>query len=204
MFGQTDIENLFLKRSGVIYDTSNKKKNLPPEFTEFILVLHGILLLTHHPVSTDDTVFSTIWTSAMDHLQMFLMNDGTTEDVQAAGRVLVEHRYNCNDKPLNVSARKELYVTKGNNKVTSKLVTLATLPQLKMLRTYTNCMPITPLKIGWETQCCMAGRKFKENSTAFIHSQASTRVPDGDTAAQLPDQQMRNIKCPCVREDDFC
>ena len=53
---------------------------------------------------------------------MFLMNDGTTEDVQAASRVLVEHRYNCNDKPLNVSARKELYVTKGNNKVTSKLV----------------------------------------------------------------------------------
>ena len=64
MFGQTDIENLFLKRSGVIYDTTNKKKNLPPEFAEFILVLHGILLLTHHRVSTDDTVFSTNWTSA--------------------------------------------------------------------------------------------------------------------------------------------
>ena len=106
MFGQTDIENLFLKHSSVIYDTTNKKKNLPPQFTEFILVLHRILLLTHHPVSTDDTVFSTNWTSAMDHLQMFLMNDGTTEDVQAAGRVLVAHRYNCNDKPLNVSARK--------------------------------------------------------------------------------------------------
>ena len=183
MFGQTDIENLFLKRSGVIYDTTNKKKNLPPEFTEFILVLHGILLLTRHPVSTDDTVFSTNWTSAMDHLQMFLMNDGTTEDVQAAGRVLVARRYNCNDKPLNVSARKELYVTRGNNKVNSKLVTLATLPQLRMLQTYTNCVPITPLKIGWETQCCMAGRRFKENSTAFIHPQASTRVPDGDKAA---------------------
>ena len=140
----------------------------------------------------------------MDYLQMFLMNDGTTEDVQTAGRVLVEHRYNCNYKPLNVSARKEFYVTKGNNKVTSKLVTLATLPQLKMLRTYTNCVPITPLKFGWETQCCMAGRRFKENSTAFIHPQANTRVPDGDKAAQLPDQQMRNIKCPCVREDDFC
>ena len=48
------------------------------------------------------------------------MNDGTNEDVQAAGRVLIAHRYNCDDKPLNVSARKELYVTKGNNKVTSK------------------------------------------------------------------------------------
>ena len=203
MFGQTDIENLFLKRSVVIYDTTNKKKNLPPEFTEFILVLHGILLLKHHPVSTDDTVFSTNWTSAMDHLQMFLMNDGTTEDVQAAGRVLVAHRYNCNDKPLNVSARKELYVSKVNNKITSKLVTLATIPQLKMLRTYTNCVPITPPKIGWETQCCMARRRFKENSTAFIHPQACTRAPDGDKAAQLPDQQMRN-KCPCVREDDFC
>ena len=131
MFRQTDIDNLFLKRSGVIYDTTNKKKSLPPEFTEFILVLHGILLLTHHPVSTDDTVFSTNWTSAMDHLQMFLMNDGPTEDVQAASRVLVAHRYNCIDKPLNVSAQKELYVTKGNNKVTSKLVTLATLPPTK-------------------------------------------------------------------------
>ena len=31
MFGQTDIENLFLKRSGVIYYTTNKKKSLPPE-----------------------------------------------------------------------------------------------------------------------------------------------------------------------------
>ena len=204
MFGQTDIENLFLKRSGVIYNTTNKKKNIPPEFTEFLLVLHGILLLTHHPVSTDDTVFSTNWTSVMDHLQMFLMNDSTIEDVQAAGRVLVAHRYSYNDKPLNVSARKELYVTKGNNKVTSKLVTLATVPQLKMLRTYTNCVPITPLRIGWETQCCMAVRRFKENSTAFIHPQASTGVPDGDKAAQLPDQQMRSNKCPCVREDDFC
>ena len=204
MFGQKDIENLFLKRSGVIYDTTNKKKNLPPEFTEFILVLHGILLLTHHPVSTDDTVLSTSWTSAMDHLQMFLMNDGTTEDVQAAGRVLVAHCNNCNDKPLKVTARKEFFVTKDNNKVTSKLVTLATLPQLRMLRTYTNCVPITPLKIGWETQCCMAGRRFKENSTAFIHPQASTRVPDGDKAAKLPDQQMRNNKYLCVREDDFC
>ena len=131
MFGQTDIENLFLKRSGVIYDTANKKKNLPPEFTEFILVLHGILLLTHHPVSADDTVFSTSWTSAMDHLQMFLMNDGTTEDVQAAGRVLVAHRNNRNDKRLNVTAQKEFFVTKGNNKVTSKLVTLAILPPTK-------------------------------------------------------------------------
>ena len=140
----------------------------------------------------------------MDHLQMFLMNDGTTEDAHAADRVLVAHRYNCNDKPLNVSARKELYLTKGNNKVSSQLVTLATLPQLKVLRTYSNCVPITPLKIGWEAQCCMAGRRFKENSTAFIHPQTSTRVPDGDKAAQLPDQQMRNNKCPCVREDYFC
>ena len=48
------------------------------------------------------------------------MNDGTNEDVQAACRVLIAHRYNCNDTPLNVSARKELHVTKGYNKVTSK------------------------------------------------------------------------------------
>ena len=176
MFGQIDIENLFLQRSGVIYDTTNKKKNLPVEFTEFILVLHGILLLTHHLVSTNDTVFSRNWTSVTELLQMFMKNDGTSEDVQAAGRVLAVHRYNYNDKPLiNVSARKKLYVTKGNNKVTSKLVSLATLPQLKMLRTYTHCVPITPLKIGWETQCCMAGRRFKKNSNLFVHPQASTR-----------------------------
>ena len=36
----------------------------------------------------------------------------------------------------------------------------------------------------------MAGRRYKEKSTAFIHPQASTRVPDGDKAAQLPDQQI--------------
>ena len=107
---------------------------------------------------------------------MFLKKDGKTEDVQADGRVLAVHRYNCNDKPfINVSTRKELYVTKDNNKVTSKLVSLATLPQLKMLRTYTHCVPITPLKIGWEAQCCMAGRRFKNNSTLFVYPQASTR-----------------------------
>ena len=37
-----------------------------------------------------------------------------------------------------------------------------------MLRTYTHCVPITPLKIGWVTQCCMAGRRFKENSVPFL------------------------------------
>ena len=46
-----------------------------------------------------------------DHLQMFPKNDGATEDIKAAGPVLVAHRYNCNDRPLNVSLRKELYVT---------------------------------------------------------------------------------------------
>ena len=168
------------------------------------MVLHKILLLTHHHVSTEDIVFSTSWTSVTDYLKMFLMNDGTTEGIKAASRVLVAHRYNCNDKPLNVSSRKELYVTKGNNKVISKLVSLAALPQLKMLRTQTHCVPITPLKIGWETQCYMAERKFKENSTPFVHPRACTRVPDGDKAAQLPVQQMRNNKCPCSREEDFC
>ena len=38
----------------------------------------------------------------MDHLQMFVKNDGTNEDIHAADRVLVVHRYNCNDNPLNV------------------------------------------------------------------------------------------------------
>ena len=51
-------------------------------------------------------VFSTNWTSVMDHLQMFVKNDGTNEDIHAADRVLVVHRYNCNDNPLNVVPKK--------------------------------------------------------------------------------------------------
>ena len=35
MFGQPETENLFLKRSDVIYHT-NDKKNPPPEIAEFI------------------------------------------------------------------------------------------------------------------------------------------------------------------------
>ena len=198
MFGQIDIENLFLKRSGVIYDTTNKK-NLPPELTEFILVLHWILLLTHHPVSTDDTVFSTNWTSVTDHQQMFwwMMAQMRTY------RQLIEYRLRiATTAMINLSTyrpgRNSMWV-----RATTRLpVSLATLPQLKMLRTYTHCVPITPLKIGWKTQCCMAGRRFKENSTPFIRPQACTRVPDVDKAAQLPDQ-MRNKKCPCAREEDF-
>ena len=48
-------------------------------------------------------VFSTNWTSVIDHLQMFVKNDGTNEDIHAADRVLVAHRYNCSDNPLNVA-----------------------------------------------------------------------------------------------------
>ena len=44
----------------------------------------------------------------MDHLQMFVKNAGTNDDIHAADRVLVVHRYNCNDNPLKV-APKELY-----------------------------------------------------------------------------------------------
>ena len=36
MFGQPETENLFLKRSDVIYDTTDNK-NLSPEIAEFIL-----------------------------------------------------------------------------------------------------------------------------------------------------------------------
>ena len=44
MFGQPETENLFLNRSDVIYDTTDKK-NLPPEMVEFILVRHIIQFL---------------------------------------------------------------------------------------------------------------------------------------------------------------
>ena len=40
---------------------------------------------------------------------MFEKNDGTNEDIQAADRVLVAHRYNCSDNPLDM-VRKKLYV----------------------------------------------------------------------------------------------
>ena len=52
----------------------------------------------------------------MDHLQMFVKNDGTNEDIQAADRVLVAQRYNCNDNPLNVG-RKKLYKNSASTKI---------------------------------------------------------------------------------------
>ena len=42
----------------------------------------------------------------MDHLQMFVKNAGTNEDIHAADRVLVAHHYNCNNNPLNVAPKK--------------------------------------------------------------------------------------------------
>ena len=35
----------------------------------------------------------------IDHLQMFVKNEGTNEGIQAADRVLVAHRNNCSDNP---------------------------------------------------------------------------------------------------------
>ena len=87
MFGQIDIESLFLKRSGVIYDTTNKKKNLPPELTEFILVLHWVLLLTYHPVSTDVQYKLDICDGSSTDV---LMNDGTNEQMRTY-KQLVEY-----------------------------------------------------------------------------------------------------------------
>ena len=52
----------------------------------------------------------------IDHLQMFEKNDGTNEDIQAADRVLVAHRYNCSDNPLNM-ARKNLYVNSATTRL---------------------------------------------------------------------------------------
>ena len=55
-------------------------------------------------------VFSTNWTSDMDHVQIFTKNDGTNEDIHAADRVLVAHRYNSSDSPINANvARRKLY-----------------------------------------------------------------------------------------------
>ena len=71
MFGQPATENL--NRSVVIYDTTDKKN------------LH----LRLRSLSWSDTsssfyrphiVFSTNWTSVMDHLQLFVKNGGTNED----------------------------------------------------------------------------------------------------------------------------
>ena len=52
----------------------------------------------------------------IDHLQMFEKNDGTNEDIQAADRVLVAHRYNCSDNPLDM-VRKKLYVNSAATKL---------------------------------------------------------------------------------------
>ena len=55
-------------------------------------------------------VFSTNWTSVIDHLQMCVKNDGTNEDIHAADRVLVGIATTAviSDNPLNM-ARKKLY-----------------------------------------------------------------------------------------------
>ena len=52
----------------------------------------------------------------IDDLQMFVKNDGTNEDIQAADRVLVAHRYNCSDNPINM-ARKKLYVNRATTRL---------------------------------------------------------------------------------------
>ena len=52
----------------------------------------------------------------MDHLQMFVKNDGTNEDIDAADRVLVAQRYNCNDNPLNVG-QKKLYKNSASTRL---------------------------------------------------------------------------------------
>ena len=41
----------------------------------------------------------------MDHLQMFVKNDGTNEDIHAADKILVAHRYNYSDNPLNMARK---------------------------------------------------------------------------------------------------
>ena len=52
----------------------------------------------------------------IDHLQMFVKNDGTNEDMQAADRALVAHRYNCSDNLL-IMARKKLYVNSATTRL---------------------------------------------------------------------------------------
>ena len=44
----------------------------------------------------------------IDHLQMFVKNDDTNEDIQAADRVLVAHRYNCSDNPPQYGPKETL------------------------------------------------------------------------------------------------
>ena len=53
----------------------------------------------------------------MDHMQMFVKNDGTNEDIHEADWVLVVYRYNCNDNPLNV-APKKLYKNSESTRLT--------------------------------------------------------------------------------------
>ena len=69
------------------------------------------LAAIQHQDFTDDTVYSApneqIYT---EHLDVFVKNDSSKEEIEAAGQALIAHRYNCK-LPLN-TARKMLYNSK--------------------------------------------------------------------------------------------
>ena len=204
---QQSTENLFVRRSGLIYDIHETKKNLPPEISEYILVLHGLFGCdTTSGFYRRHSIFSTNWTPVTDHLQVFLNAQSTKEQIQAAGQSLVAHRYNCKT-PLNL-ARNKLYRQKCSNRQTMKQVNLATLPptedacNLHSLRAFHqiqewmgNALP--PLEYGWQ--------KIGDE----LHPIPLTQDPAPKSLLDIRQCGCRknkciNNQCSCRKEGEYC
>lgn len=149
---------------------------MPAEVADYILVLHGLFGCdTTDQDFTDDTVYSApnekIYT---EHLDVFVKNDSSKEEIEAAGQALIAHRYNCK-LPLN-TARTVLY----NSKCTTakKKVNLASLPptedaaKLHSLRAYHQIQE-------WQGNVLpplMYGCKCKNNKCSMLMLQSRTVV----------------------------
>lgn len=204
---QNITKNLFLKRSGVVYDIEATKNALPPEIAKYILVLHGLFGCdTTSGFYRRHSVFSTSWVKMTGHLETFLSNSSTKPQIQEAGQVLVAHRYNTKP-PLN-AARKKLYEKKAGDKKTFKQVNLATLPptedacNLHSLRAYHqiqewlgNSLP--PLEYGWK------------NIGEELHPIPTTLEPAPKSLIELQTcgcatSKCATKQCSCLKAGKYC
>ena len=204
---QPSTENLFVKRSGLIYDIEKTKKNMPPEVAKYLLVLHGLFGCdTTSGFYRRHSIFSTNWGPVTDQLQVFIEPDSTKEQIETAGQCLVAHRYKCTI-PLNL-ARKKLYSKKCSNRNTKKEVNLASLPptedacNLHSLRAYHqiqewrgNALP--PLDYGWT----MIGDE--------LHPLPTTQDPAPKSLIDIPQcgcskSKCSNNQCRCRSKNEYC
>ena len=204
---QPNTENLFVKRSGLIYDINKTKKNMPPELAQYILVLHGLFGSdTTSGFYKRHSIFSTNWAHLTGQLQVFLDTNSTKEQIQAAGQALVAHRYKCKT-PLNL-ARNKLYREKCSKKTTKKEVNLATLPptedacNLHSLRAYRQIQEwmghvLPPLEFGWQ----MINGEY--------HPLPTTQDPAPKSLIDIPQcgcakSKCSNKQCHCKAKGIFC